>query len=309
MSPGRSAQSRPIPARARHDLSGARRRRARLSRCARYRPGRTHRPQHGRQDRDDPGPAGPRARALARRRRHRSYSVAERPSSDPRSTPGADARLPRHARRGGRRARAFPFPNPRSASSCSRTSSTETAAACAGASDLDAIAEALPDLIGFPSITPGAVYRGPTLFLRGERSEYLTVRHEARICALFPSASIDTITGAGHWLHAERPAAVTDRIVRFHRRIGGRLNHVRYRFRARKQRGHGLADIVPDQHLTLDRIQPDPLPRKPAGGPAPRSRRESPADNPDVAAFADHRFRSRITASKLVNAERRFSMI
>ena len=81
--------------------------------------------------------------------------------------------------------------------------------------DLDAIAEALPDLIGFPSITPGTVYRGPTLFLRGERSEYLTVRHEARIRALFPSASIDTITGAGHWLHAEQPAAVTDRIARF----------------------------------------------------------------------------------------------
>ena len=41
------------------------------------------------------------------------------------------------------------------------------------------------------------------------------MRHEARIRALFPSASIDTITGAGHWLHAERPAAVTDRIARF----------------------------------------------------------------------------------------------
>ena len=81
--------------------------------------------------------------------------------------------------------------------------------------DLEAIAEALPDLTGFPSPAPGAVYEGQSLFLRGERSDYLTARHEPRIRALFPSASIDTIADAGHWLHAERPASVTDRIARF----------------------------------------------------------------------------------------------
>ena len=80
--------------------------------------------------------------------------------------------------------------------------------------DLEAIAEALPDLTGFPPTAPGAVYRGPTLFLRGERSDYVTARHEPRIRALFPSASVDTIADAGHWLHAEQPAAVTDRIAR-----------------------------------------------------------------------------------------------
>ncbi len=81
--------------------------------------------------------------------------------------------------------------------------------------DLDAIAEALPDLTGFPPITPGAAYRGPTLFLRGAHSEYVTAGHEPRIRALFPRASIDTISGTGHWLHAERPDAVTERIARF----------------------------------------------------------------------------------------------
>ena len=81
--------------------------------------------------------------------------------------------------------------------------------------DLEAIAEALPDLTGFPPTAPGAVYEGPTLFLRGERSDYLTVRHESRIGALFPRASIDTIAGAGHWLHAEQPIAVAERIARF----------------------------------------------------------------------------------------------
>ena len=81
--------------------------------------------------------------------------------------------------------------------------------------DLEAIAEALPDLTGFPPIAPGTAYRGSTLFLRGERSDYVTERHESRIGALFPRASIDTIADAGHWLHAERPVAVTDRIARF----------------------------------------------------------------------------------------------
>ena len=81
--------------------------------------------------------------------------------------------------------------------------------------DLKAIAEALPDLTGFPPTAPGAVYRGPTLFLRGERSDYVTARHEPCLRALFPSASVDTIADAGHWLHAEQPAAVTDRIARF----------------------------------------------------------------------------------------------
>jgi len=81
--------------------------------------------------------------------------------------------------------------------------------------DLDAIAEALPDLLGFPSLTPGAAYPGPTLFLRGEHSEYLTASHEPRIRTLFPGASVDTIPGAGHWLHAERPEMVTERIAHF----------------------------------------------------------------------------------------------
>ena len=81
--------------------------------------------------------------------------------------------------------------------------------------DLEAIAEALPDLTSFPPAAPGAVYQGPTLFLRGERSDYLAARHEPRIRALFPRASIDTIAETGHWLHAERPIEVTARIARF----------------------------------------------------------------------------------------------
>ena len=80
---------------------------------------------------------------------------------------------------------------------------------------LGAIAAALSDLTDFPPAPHGTVYPGPTLFLRGERSDYLRPYHEPRIRALFPSAAIATVAGAGHWLHAEEPVAVTTRIERF----------------------------------------------------------------------------------------------
>ena len=81
--------------------------------------------------------------------------------------------------------------------------------------DLDAISDALPDLTGFPSIAPGTVYEGPTLFLRGARSDYVAARDEPRVRALFPAACIATVAEAGHWLHAKQPGAVTARILRF----------------------------------------------------------------------------------------------
>ena len=81
--------------------------------------------------------------------------------------------------------------------------------------DLEAIADALAELTDFRVAEPDAVYEGPTLFLRGARSSYVTFRDEPRIRALFPAASIATIDAAGHWLHAEQPAAVTARIIRF----------------------------------------------------------------------------------------------
>ena len=81
--------------------------------------------------------------------------------------------------------------------------------------NLDAIADAHPELTDFPGMTPGAAYGGPTLILRGAHSDYVAARHEPRIRTLFPSASIVTIDGAGHWLHAEQPGAVTAQVASF----------------------------------------------------------------------------------------------
>lgn len=55
----------------------------------------------------------------------------------------------------------------------------------------------------------------PTLFLRGERSDFLPPEHEPLIRRLFPKAEIHTIPGAGHWLQTEQPDVVAARIAEF----------------------------------------------------------------------------------------------
>ena len=55
------------------------------------------------------------------------------------------------------------------------------------------------------NISSNAVYDGPTLFLRGDRSEYIQANDFPEIKRHFPNAEIETIDKAGHWLHAENP--------------------------------------------------------------------------------------------------------
>ena len=69
--------------------------------------------------------------------------------------------------------------------------------------NLDLLAEEMPKIIGFPEIE--GRFDGPTLFLSGGESDYVTPEHRARIKALFPESRFAKIPGAGHWLHAEKP--------------------------------------------------------------------------------------------------------
>ena len=56
------------------------------------------------------------------------------------------------------------------------------------------VGEALPSFTSF---------EGPTLFLKGENSNYILKEDQALIEAHFPQSEIVTIANAGHWLHAE----------------------------------------------------------------------------------------------------------
>lgn len=48
-------------------------------------------------------------------------------------------------------------------------------------------------------------FEKPTLFIRGEKSDYIRAEDENGIRQLFPNAEIKTIVGAGHWVHSEKP--------------------------------------------------------------------------------------------------------
>ena len=55
------------------------------------------------------------------------------------------------------------------------------------------------------TLPEGAQYEGPVLFLRGGKSGYVTRGDLPLIQRHFPQATLETLEGAGHWLHAEKP--------------------------------------------------------------------------------------------------------
>ncbi|WP_350285022.1 alpha/beta fold hydrolase [uncultured Croceitalea sp.] len=65
------------------------------------------------------------------------------------------------------------------------------------------------------NISSIATYQGPTLFLRGDRSEYILPTDFENIKKHFPSTTIDTVMNAGHWLHAENPKEFFSKTMTF----------------------------------------------------------------------------------------------
>ncbi len=51
-------------------------------------------------------------------------------------------------------------------------------------------------------------WEGPALFLRGGASDFFRPEDEEPAKRLFPASRFEVIAGAGHWLHAEKPAEV-----------------------------------------------------------------------------------------------------
>jgi len=72
--------------------------------------------------------------------------------------------------------------------------------------DLDVLATALPQ-ISRASLAPGEIYPGPTLFLRGDQSDYIRDTDRPAIATHFPRHQILAIGRAGHNLHVDQPAA------------------------------------------------------------------------------------------------------
>jgi len=54
-----------------------------------------------------------------------------------------------------------------------------------------------------------------TLFVRGENSNYILEEDIDLIHEIFPRSALETIQGAGHWLHAEKPKEFLECVMQF----------------------------------------------------------------------------------------------
>lgn len=70
--------------------------------------------------------------------------------------------------------------------------------------NLDAIYQSYPAIMA--NIPATGIFEGETLFLRGGDSNYVLDADWPLIQSRFPNATLGTIDGAGHWLHADHPA-------------------------------------------------------------------------------------------------------
>ncbi|MDN5848141.1 MAG: alpha/beta fold hydrolase [Nitrococcus sp.] len=78
---------------------------------------------------------------------------------------------------------------------------------------LDILAHQMPLIEGFPELA--ASFSGPTLFVHGGHSDYVTEQHHGIMRELFPEAEIASIAEAGHWLHVEAAQRFTELLAGF----------------------------------------------------------------------------------------------
>ncbi len=78
--------------------------------------------------------------------------------------------------------------------------------------NLPALRDQMALLVGWPDV-PRGTFDGPALFLAGAESDYCREPQVDAIRAHFPQARVRFFAGAGHWLHADRPAEVAEAVA------------------------------------------------------------------------------------------------
>ena len=81
--------------------------------------------------------------------------------------------------------------------------------------NLPALQANVANIMAFPATPTTAPYPGPTLFIGGADSNYISAKHTDAIERLFPKASVTHVAGAGHFVHVDQPAAVCELIADF----------------------------------------------------------------------------------------------
>ena len=80
--------------------------------------------------------------------------------------------------------------------------------------NIKAINQQLNEISAFPYVK-GQNFTEQTLFISGEKSPYISLRHYQLINELFPSSDIKVIEDAGHWVHADKPAEFLEVLMEF----------------------------------------------------------------------------------------------
>jgi len=80
--------------------------------------------------------------------------------------------------------------------------------------NIPVLGDKMPDII---SAIPNNVVDTPTLFIRGEKSNYIVEDDFQGIYDQFPNSDIETIYDAGHWVHAENPFSFYNMVMDFSR--------------------------------------------------------------------------------------------
>lgn len=79
--------------------------------------------------------------------------------------------------------------------------------------NLKTLTESYDKIVG-EFLTEG-IFEKPTLFLRGEKSNYILDEDFDLIAQHFPHNEVKTIPHSGHWVHAENPKAFFEMVVDF----------------------------------------------------------------------------------------------
>jgi len=81
--------------------------------------------------------------------------------------------------------------------------------------NLDAMINNYKYIHDFPDFDESAVFDGPTQFIGGAKSNYLTEADHPIIKKRFPSSNIIKVPDAGHWVHSEKPKEFLEIAAKF----------------------------------------------------------------------------------------------
>lgn len=72
-----------------------------------------------------------------------------------------------------------------------------------------------PDMMLQVPTLDNAVFEGQTLFINGDRSQYVSRDHSEAILKVFPNAEFAWIKDSGHLLHIDKPNEFCEKIITF----------------------------------------------------------------------------------------------